>query len=449
MKFHIWTIGCQMNEADARHLDERLRAAGHEPCDDPRDADLVILNSCVVRQSAEQRVRERLNAALAWKRQRPGRHVALMGCLVGHRERDARRLAADLPEVDFLLPPSDPSALLDALAPGAAHSSPGDRCGAATTDAAIGGRDAPVRANVPVVLGCSRVCSYCVIPYRRGRERSRPRAEILREVESLVERGTREVVLLGQIVDRYGLDRPGEGDLADLLRDVARTEVLRVRFLTNHPAFLTDRLLDAVAETPKICPHFEMPAQAGDDEILARMRRGYTVREYLQTVARVRERLPEAAIHSDFIVGFPGETDAQFEATVRLVEQVRFDKLHIACYSPRPDTLAARRWPDDVPPAIKEDRRRRLDELQTRIQRELNASLLGREVEVLVDGRDDRRRRWRGRTTTDRIVFFEDARNRLGELARVRIVWTGPHSLIGEPADVPAEAGQFPNRSVA
>lgn len=441
MKFHIWTIGCQMNEADARHLDERLRAAGHEPCDDPREADLVILNSCVVRRSAEDRVLAKLREALAWKRRRPGRQVAVMGCLVGRRERDVRRAAEELPGVDFLLPPSDPSELLAALAAESAGRPAQDRCGAASPPSDADGRGAPVRANVPVVLGCSRACSYCVIPYRRGRERSRPRAEILAEVESLVSRGTREVILLGQIVDRYGLDRPDEGDLADLLRDVARTGVSRIRFLTNHPSFLTDRLLDAVAETTKVCPHFEMPAQSGDDEILARMRRGYTAEEYRRTVARVRARLPHAAIHSDFIVGFPGETDAQFEATMRLVEEIRFDKVHIAGYSPRADTLAARRWPDDVPPAVKEERRHRLDELQTRIQRELNAPLLGGEVEVLVDGRDERRNRWRGRTMLDRIVFFQDARHRLGNLARVRITWTGPHSLIGEPADLPTGAG--------
>ncbi|MCX7818669.1 MAG: MiaB/RimO family radical SAM methylthiotransferase [Kiritimatiellae bacterium] len=424
MKFHIWTIGCQMNEADARQLDERLRAAGHQPCDDPRDADLVILNSCVVRQSAEDRVRARLREALAWKRRRAGRQVALMGCLVGHRERDARRLAGELPGVDFLLPPSDPSALLAAVGVAA------EGCAEGAAPAA-----GPVRANVPVVLGCSRACTYCVIPYRRGRERSRPRNEVLAEVVRLVERGVREVVLLGQIVDRYGVDRPGEGDLADLLRDVARTDVLRVRFLTNHPSFLTDRLLEAVAETAKVCPHFEIPAQSGDDEILARMRRGYTADEYRRTVERIRRRLPGAAVHSDFIVGFPGESDAQFEATVRLVEEMRFDKIHVARYSPRPDTLAARRWPDDVPEPVKEERRRRLDELQTRIQREQNAAALGQVVEVLVDGRDERRGRWRGRTPQDRIVFFEDPRHRLGDLALVRITWTGPHSLIGQPED--------------
>lgn len=432
MKFHIWTIGCQMNEADARYLDEQLRAAGHEPCDDPRQADLVILNSCVVRQSAEERVRARLREALGWKRRRPGLQLALMGCLVGHRERDARRLAEEWPGVDFLLPPSDPSALLQTFA---SHSDlENDACGMADCSQGPWG---PVRANVPIVWGCSRACSYCVIPYRRGRERSRPRAEILKEVESLVNRGVREVVLLGQIVDRYGLDQPEQGDLADLLREVAHTGVWRIRFLTNHPAFLTDRLLDVVAETPTICPHFELPAQSGDDEILMRMRRGYTSDEYRRTVARVRQRIPMAAIHSDFIVGFPGETDAQFEATVRLVEEIRFDKIHIACYSPRPDTLAARRWPDDVPPAVKEERRRRLDEVQTHIQQELNARWLGHEVEILVDGRDDRRGRWRGRTVLDRIVFFADTRDRLRNLARVKITWAGAHSLIGEPVDVP------------
>ncbi len=444
MKFHIWTIGCQMNEADSRRLSEALEAAGHSACPAAGEADLLILNTCVVRQSAEDRARARLAEVLAWKRRHPGVKIALMGCLVGHRPATRRPVEEEWAGVDFFLPPSDPRPLLEALA-GSDDDSAGrnaERRLRLERESAMAGRPSPgatpVSANVPVVLGCSRACTYCVIPYRRGRERSRPPAEVLEEVRSLVAQGAREVVLLGQIVDRYGQDLPDRPTLAGLLRQAARIDGLRrIRFLTNHPAFLDDDLLNAIADEPRICPHFEIPAQAGNDEVLRRMRRGYTASEYRAVIERIRRRLPECAIHSDFIVGFPGETEAAFEETVRLLQDLRFDKVHIARYSPRPETLAARRWPDEVSEEEKERRRARLETVQRHIQSELNARFLGRVVEVLVDGRDERRNRWRGRTSLDRIVFFSDIRPRLGDLAQVRIVWTGPYSLIGEPVGAP------------
>lgn len=430
MNYHLWTIGCQMNEADSRRLAEALRAAGHVACDDPRAADLIILNTCVVRRQAEDRARARLAELRAWKRQRPTLQIAVMGCLVGHRPAARERLAADLPFVDFFLPPSDPSSLLAAL--DAAAPSEGAGCArvSESPNAAV------VSAHVPVVLGCSSFCAFCVIPYRRGPERSRSPADILQEVRSLAARGVREVTLLGQIVDRYGDDLPGRPHLADLLRAVAAADgIRRVRFLTNHPAHFDERLLAAIAETPAICPHFEIPAQAGDNEILRRMRRSYTVEDYIRKVELIRATLPECAVHSDFIVGFPGETAAQFEATRRLVETLRFDKIHTARYSPRPETYAARHYPDNVPDSEKERRRRTLDELQRSIQADLNARYLGKEVEVLVDAFDARHNRWRGRTRLDRLVFFSDARDRLGDLARIRIDWAGPYSLLGVAAD--------------
>jgi tRNA-2-methylthio-N6-dimethylallyladenosine synthase len=308
-------------------------------------------------------------------------------------------------------------------------------------------------AHVPIVLGCAHACTYCVIPYRRGPERSRPAEEILAEARALAAQGVKEITLLGQIVDRYGLDlteflsptscilHPASCSLplVSLLERVHEIGGLeRIRFLTSHPNWMTDELLDAVAELPKVCEHLEVPVQAGDDEVLATMRRGYTADDYRRLIARIRARIPGVSIATDVIVGFPGETEAQFQRTYDLLAELRLDKAHIARYSPRPQTLAARRFPDDVPPEEKERRRKVLDDLQAGIVAEINARLLGQTVEVLVEGQkkarpeQSRRGRWWGRTRTDKLVFFEDERDWQGQLARVRITWTGPWSLIGE-----------------
>ena len=444
MKYHIWTIGCQMNDADSRHLASRLEQAGHVPCDDAKHADLVILNTCVVRQQAEDKVYSRLTFMEQLKKNRPGLRVALMGCLVGTREAPAAKLKERLAFVDYFLPPSDPGALLRELAGGEEAALRSEEEEERLVRDAIRneehhlpalGRGAVV-AHVPVVLGCSHACTYCVIPYRRGAERSRPPEDVLDEVRQLAREGVREIVLLGQIVDRYGLDRPGAPDLAALLRRVARVEgILRVRFLTSHPAYLTDRLIEAVAAEPGVCPLFEVPVQAGDDAVLERMRRGYTVAQYEAIVARIRARIPDAAIHTDIIVGFPGETEAQFGGSRRLLAALRLDNVHLARYSERPQTYASRRFPDDIPPEEKERRCVELDLLQRQIQTEKNAAWLGGTVEVLVEGRDEKRNRWRGRTRHDRLVFFSGAGERRGQVAKVRIDWTGPYSLVGTAAD--------------
>lgn len=450
MKYHIWTMGCQMNDADSRHLASRLEQAGFAACRSADDADLVILNTCVVRQQAEDKAWARLHYVQQLKRRRPQLRVALMGCMVGARGRGADAVRKDLDFVDFFLPPSDPGPLLEALA--ATAPAPPD---AAALDRADDERERRVRdaiqnrteyslpdlekdavvAYVPVVLGCSHACTYCIIPYRRGGERSRPADDVLREVRQLAAAGIREVLLLGQIVDRYGLDLPGGPDLADLLRQVAAVEgILRVRFLTSHPNHLTDKLIAAVAEVPGVCPHFELPVQSGDDGVLERMRRGYTIGAYRRIVERIRARLPQATIHTDVIVGFPGESESAYANTRRLIEEVRFDKVHLARYSVRPQTYAARRFEDDIPPEEKERRCTELDLLQRRIQAEKNAPLKGATVDVLVESRDEKRGRWRGRTPDERLVFFDGPPDLRGRLAKVRIAWAGPYSLIGEAA---------------
>jgi tRNA-2-methylthio-N6-dimethylallyladenosine synthase len=291
---------------------------------------------------------------------------------------------------------------------------------------------APVSANVPIVYGCSHACTFCIIPFRRGIERSRPLDEIVREVQGLVDQGVREVTLLGQIVDRYGKDFPGQSpDLADLLRAVHEIDGLwRIRFLTSHPSYMTDRILAAVAELPKVCEQIEVPVQAGDDGVLAEMKRGYTQDEYRRLFGRIRSAIPGTAVHTDIIVGFPGETAEQFQQTYDLLAELKIDKAHLAMYSPRPGTVSARRMVDDVPAEEKKRRWDALDALQAQVVGEINARLLGETVEVLVE--DRHKGKWRGRTRTNKLVFFDHPSDWRGKLANVQIKWTGPWSMIGE-----------------
>lgn len=279
------------------------------------------------------------------------------------------------------------------------------------------------------MMGCDRHCTYCIVRLRRGPAHSRPSSEIVAEAAELLRAGAREIVLLGQNIDVYGRDLPGAPSLADLLREVhALPGLARLRFLTSHPADLEDDVIQAVAELPKVCPHWELPVQAGDDQVLRRMARGHRAADYLALVERIRARLPGSSLATDIIVGFPGETAEQFERTLELLRAVRFDAVHVAAYSVRPGTPAAR-LEDDVSSAEKERRRRGVEELQEEIVGEINARLLGQEVEVLVE--DQHRGKWRGRTPTNKLVFFQDGGDWRGRLATVRITKTGPWSLQG------------------
>ena len=420
-----------MNEADALRAAALLEAAGFRPVAHARDAALLLLNTCVVRQQAEDKIYSRLTYVAELKREQPNRTVALMGCLVGKNPRELDRFRARFPFVDLFLPPSD-------LAPLRAYL---ETCGplppAAAADDDLPPPPLPdsqtgraVVAHLPVVLGCSHACTYCVIPYRRGGEGSRPSAEILAEAAALSARGVREIILLGQIVDRYGLDRPGEIHLPELLRRVAAVPgLLRVRFLTSHPRWITDELIATVASTPGLCPYFEIPVQAGSDAVLAAMRRGYTAADYEALVARVRAALPHVGLSTDVIVGFPGETAAQFEETLALMRRVDPDMIRVAKYSPRPLTYSARHLPDDVPEVEKERRRVALEaQLRARLT-EKNAPLLGQTVDILVESIEKNGRR-HGRTPDYKPVFVDGSAAQPGDAIAARIVWAGPFSLV-------------------
>jgi tRNA-2-methylthio-N6-dimethylallyladenosine synthase len=441
-QYHIWTIGCQMNEADSRRLAQQLEFVGYEPARETDAADVVVLNTCVVRQQAEDRAASRLSSLGALKsRGRPDMVIGLMGCMVGMREAPALR--ERFPFVDVFMAPSDTAPLLDFL----------DRKGhladlreqdlrTRSLRDAVMDEDLPlpadergsaVTAHVPVVLGCSHACAFCVIPYRRGAERSRPMADVVNEARSLARQGVREVTLLGQIVDRYGTDLGGGASLSRLLREIARIEELdRIRFLTSHPNYMTEEILETVAEVGQVCPQIEVPAQAGNNDVLAAMRRGYTHEQYRGLVERIRTTVPDAAIHTDVIVGFPGETEARFMDTYALLKDLRFDKVHIFQYSVRPKTIASRRLADDVPEEEKRRRWQALEDLQRGILDDKNAALRGQVVQVLVEGQY--KGKWRGRTRHGKVVFFEDPAGRVGQLVDVVPDWTGPYTLIGRAA---------------
>ena len=431
-----------MNEADSRRLAQQIEFAGLVPAASAETADVVVLNTCVIRQQAEDKAVGRLTTLKACKEARPDMIIGLMGCLVGRRETPA--LQARFPYVDVFMAPSETAPLLEVLqARGLVEAWRGTEAQERAWRDAVQDGDLPlpvlqqgsVTAQVPVVLGCSHACAFCVIPYRRGAERSRPLADIVNEVRSLARQGVCEIMLLGQIIDRYGVDLDTGTDLSRLLREVARVDgVRRVRFLTSHPRYMTDAILETAASEPRLCPHIEVALQAGNDVVLERMRRGYTARHFRELVGRIRRFMPDAAIHTDIIVGFPGETHEQFLDTCRLVEELRMDKIHLSKYSERPQTIAARQMPDDIPQEVKEERWQVIEDLQARIMGEKNLSLRGRTIPVLVEGRF--KNRWRGRTPHAKVVFFDDDRDLRGQEIDLLVDWTGPYSLIGRPADV-------------
>lgn len=424
-----------MNVADSQRAGSELEKLGYKYTPSYRQADVVVLNTCVVRQSAEDKATGFLWSLKPMKEAKPDKVIALMGCMVGVK--GGGKLAKTFPHVDVFMPPSEPAPLVDFLL---ARESERDALNhrhqlqdeAHTLRLPLHEKNNLVTAHVPVIYGCNHVCTFCIIPSRRGRERSRPVGEIAAEVRSLTAQGVREVTLLGQIVDRYGydiLDGPRLHNLLAVLNDI--DDLHRIRFLTSHPNYMSDTLLDAVAELPKVCEHIEIPNQAGDDDILQQMKREYTMAEYAALIQRVRERMPDVSIATDIIVGFPGETEAQFQRTLNWLADLKLDVCHVAMYSPRPGTVSAKVLEDDVPP---EEKKRRLDavnQLQEQIVADINSKLLDRTLEVLVE--EKQRGRWRGRTRTNKLVFFEDdsGKDWKGQLVDLEITWTGPWSLRG------------------
>ena len=421
-----------MNVADSQRVGSSLEHLGYTFTDKAEEADVIVLNTCVVRQSAEDKALGRLSSLLPLKRQNPNLVINLMGCLVGVR--GTEKLKQRLPYVDVFSPPSDPGPLISHLTQGEVHSiedSETARRFLLMDDELIlpsAEQGRLVSAHVPVVYGCSHACTFCIIPSKRGGERSRPVGDIAAEVRSLARQGVKEITLLGQIVDRYGKDVPDGPNLAQLLRIVHEVDgIERIRFLTSHPNYFTEELMDTVAELPKAMPHIEVPIQAGDDQVLANMKRGYTQQDYRDLVALIRNKIPDCSIATDIIVGFPGETDEQFMETYRVLSDLKLDVAHLARYSSREGTVATRHMDDNVSDEEKMRRFRLLEELQEQVVGEINKKYLGQTVEVLFE--EKVKNRWKGRTPTNKLVFVESEDDLRGKLLPVTVTWTGPWSM--------------------
>jgi tRNA-2-methylthio-N6-dimethylallyladenosine synthase len=408
--YFIWTIGCQMNKAESECLAGLFEKNGYQAASSIAEADFIVLNTCVVRQNAEDRAVNKLYNLKPLKKSRPDLKLAVTGCWV---ESDVKYLATRFPYVDYFFKAGDCPPWADKK----------------EWSQVLPQQPQPA-TYVPIIQGCNNFCAYCVVPYRRGRERSRPLSEIVCEVEELVHRGTKEVTLLGQNVDSYGHDLSEKPELADLLTELNDIDGLcRIRFLTNHPKDMSLRLIKTVANMEKVCKNITLPAQAGSNEILKAMRRGYTIEDYKRLVNEIRSEIPDVGLVSDIIVGFPSETESQFQQTVDLVTELRFDTIHLAVYSPRPGTIAARDLLDDVSPEEKKRHLQIIEKLQENIVTEINEELKGKIVEVLVEGKQ--KGKWYGRTSTDKLVFFSDNANYIGKLVNLRIELTSPWSLQG------------------
>ncbi len=404
---HIWQVGCQMNAADADTLAERCAEIGMRPGAELGEADLAILVTCAIRQHAEDKAASKLGELAKWKEQRPGRAIALTGCMAGEHGAGLLRRFRYL---DYVFDMRDTDGFFARL-----------------QDTFQGSLEGPVPlpasdrlcAYLPVILGCNEMCTYCIVPFVRGRESSRPSSEVVAEARRMVNSGVREITLLGQNVNSYVDPETADG-LAGLLARVDSVPGLdRLRFLTSHPRNATEELLQAIANLPRLCENLYLPVQSGDDQCLRRMKRDYRAQDYLRILERARELVPGIGLSTDIIVGFCGETEAEFLSTYRMMEEVQFDTVHVQAYSPRPGTAAYRRA-DDVPLAEKQERLQRVLALQREISARRNHSLLGQRVEVLVEGVGEGGRAY-GRTRQNRLAWLEPG-PRAGDLLSAEVV---------------------------
>ena len=437
MKYFIETYGCQMNVHDSERIAGLLEQAGYEATEEPRDADVVVINTCSVRERAEEKLYTRLEEV----RQTSGEAgrmpvVAVAGC-VAQQEGGGILKRSNL--VDVIIGTQSLKQLPALVAQIAADPEAPPRIDVnAYEDVSfplgVARRHDPVKAYVTIIEGCNEFCSFCVVPYTRGTERMRPRRDIVEEVIRAAGEGHREIQLLGQIVNHYQAPDDASCDFAALLEAVHEVPgVERVRFASPHPRHVPMRLIEAVRDLPKVCKHFHLPVQSGSSRVLAAMRRRYTRESYLDLVALLRGMVPGITLTTDMIVGFPGETDADFEDTMSLTRAVRYESMYSFKYSPRPNTLALKRHPDDVSEEEKTQRIVALQALQREIGLELHEDLIGSTVDVLVDS-VSRRRDWEvsGRTFGNTVVNFPGPKEWLGRTIPVRLTRAGAYSLAGE-----------------
>ena len=435
-KLYIQTYGCQMNQYDSDRIVQVMARQGYDQTDRIDSADLILLNTCSVREKAEQKVYSALGRWREFKEFRDGVIIGVGGCVA---QQEGDDLLRRVPHLDLVfgthnihkLPEMVEQVQADHVRPVevAFYRDPGymeDPGGATRLHGA--------KAFVTVMQGCNKVCSFCIVPHVRGRDISRPSAKILGEIELLAQQGVIEVMLLGQNVNSYGKLTPGELSFAELLGRIDAIDGLqRIRFTTSHPQDLSTELTAAFGELDKLCEHLHLPVQSGSDTVLARMRRGYTRQEYLNRIQRLRERCPNVALSTDIIVGFPGETDAEFAQTLELLEELEYDEIFSFAYSPRPQTVSAKLYADDIPQNIKKERLTKVQMLQRRVSLAKNRRTIGNIDEILVDGPSRLGNgQMMGRTRSNRIVNVAGPEDLIGRLLSVRITGATANSLIGE-----------------
>lgn len=435
-KLYIQTYGCQMNQYDSERIARIMERQGYRQTERIDAADLILLNTCSVRDKAEQKVYSVLGSWKEFKQFRGGVIIGVGGC-VAQQEREA--LLKRVPHLDLVFGTQNIHKLPEMVERAeAAQARPVEtafyRDPAYMEDSDGRAQVRGVKAYVTIMQGCNKVCSFCIVPHVRGRELSRPSARIVAEVEALVDQGVVEVMLLGQNVNSYGKLTPGELSFAELLRRIDAIDGLeRIRFTTSHPQDLSTELINAFASLDHLCEHLHLPVQSGSDSVLARMRRGYTRREYMDRILRLRERCPEVALSTDIIVGFPGESDAEFDETLELLEQLEYDEIFSFVYSPRPQTVSAKIYADDIPAETKKDRLSKVQTLQRGISLSNNRRRVGGIEEILVDGASKLKNgQMMGRTRGNRIVNVAGSENLAGRLIPVRIIGATANSLLGE-----------------
>ena len=438
-KYNIVTFGCQMNKADSERMAGVLENMGFEAASDPNLADLVLYNTCTIRDNAEQKVYSYLGRQAKRKHQQPDLTLVVAGCVA---QQEGEQLLRRVPELDLVMGPQHANRLEDLLQ----QVFDGSQVVATepihiVEDITKPRRDSSVTAWVNIIYGCNERCSYCVVPNVRGTEQSRTPEAIKAEMEELGKQGYKEITLLGQNIDAYGRDLPGstpqgrhKHTLTDLLyyvHDISGVD--RLRFATSHPRYFTERLIKACKELPKVCEHFHIPFQSGDNDVLKAMKRGYTHEKYRRIIQTIREYMPDASISADAIVGFPGETEEQFENTLKLVEDIEFDLINTAAYSPRPGTPAAL-WDNQLSESIKSDRLQRLNRLVSVCAEARSQRYLGREEEILVEAQNTKdTHQVMGRTRGNRLTFFPgNIEELIGKTVRVKITEVRPFSLTGE-----------------
>jgi tRNA-2-methylthio-N6-dimethylallyladenosine synthase len=421
LNYHIWTIGCQMNKAESQQLSDYLDKSGHIPTPIFKDADLFIVNTCVVRQNAEDKVIGLLSYLKGIKRARPEMNIVVTGCFVDSNIEELYRKYSHISlffkpgcfqdfyewmEINQFIPSNKES--VD-----------------------ISNNTAPAFSMVSIIQGCNNYCSYCIVPYRRGNERSREKEEIIDELQKMSQDGVKEVTLAGQNVNSYGKDLYPSYRLIDLLRDVNSIDgLLRIRFLTNHPKDMDNRLIEELGSLNKVCKHINIPVQSGNNDILRLMNRHYTREHYLDMINSIKKYVPGVSLSTDIIVGFPGETEKQFRDTVDIIEEVEYDVVHTAMYSPRKGTVAFDKYADNISPEEKKIRFNELETIQESIASRKNSALINNNVTIMVEGQKNRK--WYGRTDSNKLVFFENTEDLTSKEVQVKITKTTAWSLQAE-----------------